>query len=555
MSSEYYDDLHKKLGANKLNQDEQKELFKKFVDHGGEVVKAPKPSPDTLVGDEKPSKSSKKGIEIASSDKKRSAKDSSGSKSEKKIKEKKDDSILDMFSLNISSFFSGVSTLFGSRFKSSFIKSIKFDLSKHLTTLVYIVNAILDTKVGDFRIVKGMLIQQDPYSYELLRIANQIYNAEDFELFNKKASMYNSHIDIMLIEESYLKIYKKLYIFRNNSYRLKSAIQVGLDIQKDYNKLSPTTYTEHLENSNKAISYIYDSFFDKLHFAFCKIVQENIYLDNKSRISQLLQITDSQTLEFLIQEMLKKRDSNKEDLDQVNKSAVEKSDENTEDVKEDEEVEVPDNLQDGREWINKLDFTINNTTEKDAKHYFDIDDKMLKVYIILEEFEKEFSFILTSSKIKFNTDWMKNKKTDPKNELNDLYLGINGTHDNIRDYIEILKNIYKIENDPSISMSQKSDQMHKLTLNQTRISNITRTRLLDIMRTLENLLSWIVEKQDQVVQNPKDKLHFDTLDGNKRVEGFTSIRAIMLCYSFVGYLRHLLDYGELAGGSPKIPKK
>ncbi|GMT49505.1 MAG: hypothetical protein IEMM0008_1044 [bacterium] len=141
---------------------------------------------------------------------------------------------------------------------------------------------------------------------------------------------------------------------------------------------------------------------------------------------------------------------------------------------------------------------------------------------------------------------------DPKKELNDLYLGVNACHDNLKGYIDVAKSIHEAESDPATS--PRSDRVHKLNLSLIRTGNIARTRLLDITISLGQLLQWLTEKGQTVVQNADEKLHFDTIDGKKKVEGKTALEAISLCNSFIGYLKYLLEFAELSGSSLKIKK-
>ena len=560
MSSEYYDELHKKLGANKLGKDEQKELLEKFKEHGGQVVKAP--------GQETPG-STKNRAKGSSSDRHSgSAKSKHGAKTKtshsdeenkkqqeekKKRKKPQGTGLFDRLSLYLNSLTSGVTTFSGGMFKQKFIDNINNRLNSELVTLNGIVNSIVNPKTGNTKLIKGMLIQNDVYLYELLRLLTQLYQPTDFELMAKKTSGFSSSVDFMLVEEPLKKIYRRLYHFWPYTLRIKNAIMMGLGVHKEYNKLSEQDYEEKMSQGLQAVRFIFEEFFERpLHYAFCKLQKQYILAHDHDTIKEVLQINENETVEYLIQEVLKKRmvskKSGKEDLEE------ETDGEERSEVQEEEEVvqELPAQLENGKRWIEGLNYSRDNATEKDPKYYFDNNDKIFRVYIVLEEFEKEFSFILTSNKIRFNVDWYENKKMDPKKELSDLYLGINACHDNIKDYVEIIKNIYKAENDHAMSISHKNEVLSKLNINKTRLSNITRTRLLDICRSLEKIMHWAAERKEVIIQNADDILHFDTFDGKKKVEGNSQVQIISLCSSFVGYLRYLLEFGELGGSGPII---
>ncbi len=544
-----FDEIHKKIGADKLDATEQKQILEKFKDHGGEVIKPPK------VGQNADSTKSKaKKTSVESRRKRNASKESDKKKAlEAASKVSKTGSLqqstfFDRLSLYLNAYFSGVVTLSGKRYKAKFIHTTKTTLNTELTELINVVNSILYPKRGDLKLIKGMLIQQDASLYELLRLFKQIHQLEDFELLQKQTSSYRNDVDFILVEEPIKRIYRRLYLFWPYSHRLKNAIQYGLNIHVEYNKLSHEEFIVQLKKSHDNIHFVFDVFFLKLHYAYCKIISENLFVQDYERLYQRLHISETETVGYLIEQSMKKREEShqEEKVENDNSSHPGQGD------MEDEIHEIPPELEVGMEWINNLNFIKDKVTEKDPKFYLNEDDKMLMIYVILEEFEKEFSFILTSNKINFNIDWFRGKKLDPKKELNDLYLGVNACHDNLKSYIEVSKSIHDAENDPAAS--PRSDRVHKLNLSLVRTGNIARTRLLDITISLGQLLQWLTEKGQAVVQNADEKLHFDTIDGKKKVEGKTSIEAIALCNSFIGYLKHLLEFAELSGSSLKIKK-
>ncbi len=555
-----YDELHKKLGADKLDKDQQKELLQKFKEVGGEVVK---PSRKSKAADG--SKKKRRTVDAVDSAKAKrtrasGAKEEADAKSvkgkEQKEKEEASSGFFDRLSLYLSALFSGVITLSGGRFKEKFIYDGKTTLHNELVTLDKIIDFVINPKKGDTKLFKGMMLQRNSYFYELLRLSRQLYRKEDFELLSSKTGNLKDAVDTFIVEEPLRKIYRRLYLFHDQLQYLRSAIELGLNVQMEVLKLDSHTYQDYLKRSRTAVTFIYGEYFQKLHYAFCKIAKENILLPDQRKIYDILQIQDTEKIEYLIQETLKSREKVAEEaaVDKGKKQQVPEEQVKEEEVgKEEAKKETPDYLKAGEDWVRALNYTKDKTTEKDAKYYFDDKDKILSVYVILEEFEKEFSFILTSNKIRFNIDMFDGKKTDTKKELNSLYLGINSCHDTIKDYVEILKQLYKIQEDAGLGLGKRDGISSKLSVNQTRISNIIRTRLLDVIRPLERLLFWAAEKSDSVIQNSGDRLHFDTIDGKKRLEGKTATQAVSACASYIGYVRFLLEDGKLYGSSPMLP--
>lgn len=561
MNSEYFDEKNKKLGADKLSREEQKELFEKFVDAGGEVVKAPRSeneeaSPRTkskLAGKQRPDR--RKSLVDDEQDESKSKKGGKSGSGEKEKKEKalgSETSFFDKLSLYLNALVSGVTTITGGSYKSSFISMTKVDLEKEMSNLHQIVQFILSPKKGNIKLVKGMLIQQDTFNYELLRIMIQLYQPNDFESLAKRAPSGTGNIEFHIVDQPLSNIYKKIYLFFPFNHRLKQAISYGLNVHFEYNKLG-SDEKHNLENkAHKAIRFIFEEYFYKIHYAICKLVNENIFIKDEDKLDKLLNLTPEDKVDYLVQEAIANREKSS-DEDSIGGSSTGAKKLHPDDPDSEENAEeFPQELIEGRDWIESLNYEIGKVTEKENKFYFETSEKMFHIYVILEEFEKEFSFILTSNKIKFNVDIFEGKKFDPKKELSDLYLGINECHDRVKDYIDIKKQMHDAKNDLGISDIHKTQKLDKLNQSLIRSGSLARTKLLDITRTIEKVLNWIHEKGNAVVLDGNAKLHFDNFDGKKKVEDKTALEIIGSCASFLGYLRYLLESGDLGGSSPNI---
>ena len=64
-------------------------------------------------------------------------------------------------------------------------------------------------------------------------------------------------------------------------------------------------------------------------------------------------------------------------------------------------------------------------------------DKVLLTYLLFLEFEKEYSFILTTNKIKYNVDFSTNVKIDFRIKMQDIFNSLNKCRDHFRSYYEI----------------------------------------------------------------------------------------------------------------------
>ncbi len=543
-----------------LDKDSRKELFNKFVDHGGQVVNEKKKKANKInFNRERQKELLKKQEEKKKSlQKKYGSKTGTGksgsSKSGKTSNKENPYEGMGKVSLYFSSVFSRVRTWTGQFIHPSFAKVFRDTAQSKYLDLNLVVTTILHSKSMSDGVLKKDLILKYPLYYELLLRMDKLYEDRYFvEFGNKFGNDLSRRVKFKSIEEQIKPVLKKLYCLQPHKSNCLEAIGTALGLMQKHESISRTAINENVSNARQAINFLFSSFFDKIFLAYLNCIKSNIPVNNPI-IPKLLKIKDEDMVGYIvkrIKEEIKKRQGQDQDEDDIEEEEV------IEEEKDDKKDLLPDDVQNGYDLLARLPFDVNKFPKDSPPSYFEPNDKIYHVFLILEEFESQYSFVLTSNKIRYSVDYNQGggSRLDPKKEFNEIYVKINTIHDAIREYLNILKESYEIENQHGVSMMQKHNQLHTLSIRQSKTNMNIRIKLLEIVKKLSAVISQVYDKVDRVVQNQDEKLNFDnSLEGKKRIDGKTPVEAIRFTMEVIKALEYKLDKGELSGAGMYVNK-
>jgi hypothetical protein len=201
----------------------------------------------------------------------------------------------------------------------------------------------------------------------------------------------------------------------------------------------------------------------------------------------------------------------------------------------------------GVEIIESINFSTALSDKNSPFQYFDKKDKVFRVAVILELFEREYSFLLTGTKVKYYMEHHEGLKFDPKKDLNEAYVEINSVQDSIREYAQQVKESVETESNSNIPAMQKHNLIHKFTIQKTKISMGVRAKLGNTLQKLMKTLEKIRGNYSMFLAEPNLKLYFNDTDGRKRLEGRSNKDAIEEFYCFISGFYYLVTKGVLGG--------
>ncbi len=214
---------------------------------------------------------------------------------------------------------------------------------------------------------------------------------------------------------------------------------------------------------------------------------------------------------------------------------------------------LPDEVRIGLEMMFGLDLK-KLRTEYDKANVFKFvkdNDKILIANLLLREFDREYSFILTTNKIKYNIIYGASGKTDYRMLLSDMYNGLRDCIEALRQYADILEAYEKARLDKPINNAQYIEYSKKLTLlekNRKNIGHQGRMTVASFMERVAVQLKILLDDMNgaqSIVTNPQELLAFDSdIEGSKKLSGKKVYESIHLTYCYASALAYRSKLGR-----------
>lgn len=565
--SKEMDELKKRLNINKLNEKDRKQLYDKFVEKGGKVVKGSKKSQKSVIIDREKQKEYLKDIEKHRK-KVREKKELEKTEKQSISQRLKEESKRPGFILKLRGAFSGVINFFNGCITEKTFSMIKNVLQDCFVSLSYVGSKLLHPKVGGIAKVKRDMLKKSPFSYEFLVRLENLY---DESTFNKILLPYEKNSNVKLkpyqVKDSIQKLFRKLFLYYSYEKSIIESVTDGLELNSKLNNFSKEFIEEILYKTKSSLKIMYsNNVFNKMFVLYMLSTNNFFTLSDFSGIMNALNIKideigsiaekekkelDTSYYKKFGSKIKENIGSEEEEENEDKNNITEESEENTETENLDEEDNIPEDYAEGKRLFDNLDFSINKGNDpSNKKRFFKSDDKMLYTIVSYEYFDREFSFLLNSSRVSYSVDYVDGKKIDIRNRISQIYINLTSCRELMDEYIKVIEEIYKIENDNTIPITQKYNRMNRYQINQTKISYDLRKRLLENYSELAKLLDYSIEYS--MIINSEERLSFDKIDGKRDLEGKTHIEAAKLALSYLNFLSFMLEKGMLSGPSPTI---
>ncbi len=557
-----------KIGIDSLDQDERKKLFNKFVEAGGQVVTQKKKN--LLNFDRERQKQLLKKIEARHKNGKNISQNTKKQHIQSAAKSthlKRRDSIFDKTSIYFKGLFNGVTTLSGKYISKRFFKFIKYSVMPDLDKLDISLNYVLASKDEIIQRIINSLDEMGENYTDVFEKFLQFYSAEEF---NGLLYFYNNEkykkVPLKLIEEPFKKIFKKLYIFRNHFLYIYPAIKNALLIISRHRGWEKKVIANRLWIAKHTIDTVSTQLIKKFHILSLFYIKENVPLKSK-KIKEFLNITKEDEIGYhKLEEFISKNKKELSEYFESTKDAVKKdsskylkkffSDLTIEEISK---LDIEEEVIEGFKLIKEINLdTINEYEIKNSNlSLLKEKDKVLELYILLKEFEREYSFILTSHRISIKPIFEGNKRVDYKDKMNTLYSKLNTIYETITDYTEQTKTLLDLENDEALNPINKFNRITAVEGKRSKLSFEIRQMSKKYFGEVYEIFTKIITDYNTkkiIVENPDDTIKFNTeIEGEKKLNGSTIINAFITASRYLaGVLYRLEDYGDFAGIKTKL---
>ncbi len=557
------DDINRtreKIGIDKLDPEQRKKLFQEFVRHGGHVIdeskrkrgviirKKPYSGPREVEYQVRHGESYKNKVQLE--------KHPVTSKKKPLPSKKKKYRIIDRTVLLFLGIKNRVISFPGKKLSKNLLKFIEKDLYNSINDI----HVALSPIVGDNSAIKKIILLKSRGSnnlfYEMIYRLYDLFNEDELKaiikvLTDKKTVPETKYIYI------FKPFFKKLYILSQYVNEAKLYVEKAIYIYQKKRNIDTTITDQMIAHLKFCVDRILKDFFYQLHILLCLIARRFMPLYSQ-KLDDFLEIIEKDRIGYIVKterkkylEILKRR-----------KELLEKSKKEPAKVDEKEKVEIPKHIKRGIPLVNNLFgkyIEIINFDSENKLRILEENDKLFKTAVLVEIFEKEYSFILTAGKIKFNIDYREGKKIDIKEDLGNAYIKFNKAREEMDEYIEIIKEMNKTEDNPKLTLHQKDVLIDSLKKKRAILNRSLRSKLSEIMKEIEDILSTVIldyNEERHLVQNPDERLYFDPkIDGQKHLNSKKVIEAIIEAFLFVSTFSFMLRFGELSGSGIYISEE
>ena len=557
------DKTKKSIGINKIEEKDRQEIFKKFVDAGGQVIK----EDSSKKEDTKNVKSGKTPIsrspiardrksKTQGNDSKNLKNNPDSSKNDQSpsldinIHENNYSSFLSIFFLKFKSWSAKVSEFSSPILTPDFLSQLNLELKESLLNFNLAAKEIL----GNPEIYQGMVVEltkESPFYPELIIRGGKIMDYGELEeLFRDYNLAPQKGVNISVIYNPLYSIFRKLYFIYPYNMSYIKALEKGYDILEKLEKKSSVIYKTRKKQLAKYHKFIFERAFEKIYLAVLRHNNKNIPLESKY-MEVFLDIKNDERIgslkNFNFIEIVPK--------DEEPKTETDPKEEENEDKKEEE---IPEIVKHGLELMGAIN--LENLRKKyDPKKEFsdvNISDKAFVSYLFFQEFDVEYSLVLTTKKVVVNSINEKGLKIDYREKLGSIYELNRNCMEQFRLYVESVREYEKVKSTPLVNyieQSKKMTQMDQKKNIQSRSTRVTIKEYIEKIAVILNTFLEDMEKEKAIIGNPDEILNFDNVESKKKLNKKKIRDAIYDSCAFCnGLLNKLSDSGELYGAGLEL---
>jgi len=557
-----------KLGLHDIDDKTKKDLFNKFVQAGGQVVQEKKKSGLSDFDREKQMSYRKKiethrstiqekrplpGGRTSQPGSRPPVRRPSAAVQSAAIAES--GNFFDRMTIRFRLSFMGIADFFNPTFKQSFIERFNTEYKSALleAQMMYLDIFKQNPEIG--KVIMTQLDKARPLYYETIEMIAGIY---DRTLFLNITEAFESFPDIPQKladhEELMTHVFRRVYILRQYSDLILNAFEKAIQIQMKIEKDKASVYTAKRKRIRNSLFVIFHKMMPRLYWLFCRYQARTIPMGDPV-IETLLNITvddkpgrrkafeESEGIEIPVAPA-RTDDSQEEDAAEA-------------DEKQEEQSVLPGEIKKGLELMYSIDLK-KLKSELDRKNVFRFTSENDKIHItslLLYEFDRDYSLILTTNKIKYNIIYEASGKIDYRLQLSDLYNDLRSCLDSVSEYASVVEGYEKARLDKPLSNDQYVSYSKKLQLlekNRKQSAHKCRVTIRTFMERVSDILKPLITDMDgdqKIVTNPQEILQFDAgIEGSRKLGGRKIYETIYLTYCYaLAFAHRLSPEGDLAG--------
>lgn len=554
-----FDRTRKAIRAENLDLNSRRDMLKRLKDAGGEVKQ------ERALGGE-PEAGGRGGAGRGTSDRKMPsdlAREKLRLEGEARAKarrslqeaEREATSFFARFSIKLKCRMAGITPFGRAVVYPRFMSRLNLDAKRAVMECNILARDLFATNAEIGRALIKELDKRQPLYVELIERASELYNPTEI---GNLTSPYNAApstpVPVDAIRAPLFSFLRKLYYLKAFQETYLTAVDTAIGLQQKLEKKQSGLY------ASKRKKIVSD----------WKTLMNEIY-PQLVLLAQRAEMKQAEPNTRLFDEMLSIVDENRlgrrQPGDSVGKLAEPQEEAKAEETGTEEEQptkeeaveeEVPKDVQIGMQLMRALDLTDlrkKHDVRGDLKEIAD-NDKVLISYLLLKEFESEYSFVLTTQKIQLNPIYKQGKKLDYHQRLADIFEQIRAPIDQFKQYAHQTLEYNRVVGEGAAHVQNYVEHAKRVQLLEGRRGGSGRetrmaikTFMERVHTTLSDLMDDVRENRNQIVLNASDPIKFDAqIEGKRRLHGRTVAESLQEAYSYSLALAGRIEDGDLFGG-------
>jgi hypothetical protein len=551
------------IGVSGLDSQTRKKLFNEFVEAGGEIIKEKddrglsdydrdlqiryKRQLENLRNQQSAQDNARSELRKQSGSTLQSGKQKNPAASTQNYRELSSFQLFfQRINIKFRLFFMKVTDLSGYYFIPDFLRNFDETYKSALISMQITYFSIFKQNLRTGHRIIDSLDKMHPIYFELIDLLSNVF---DRTISNQILEHFYNFQDVPQetteLQGPFTELFSKLFPLYQYKELIMTGLERALTLQMRIEKKKFTFFSAGKKKIKNDINIIFNKLYPRLYWLMCRY-EGRIFWSDKD-------IKDNIAIppEFFTG---KRKKTNQNDY-QYSFSENTLSKENT--IEEELKEDIPEAVETGLELMKRTDpeksqdFLLRNKVFKSINK----NDTIFTVNLLFNEFEREYSFILTTNKIKFNTISRSYENQDFKTRFINIYNEIGKCKNRLKDYAVILDAFEKLKSEQPISSTQYIEYSNRLTAlekekNQT--GSEARGYIRSFMEKLSKELKVLIDDMElagNIVANPQDVIYFESeIEGDKILNEKSVIDAITYTYNFSSaFVYRLSQDGDLTG--------
>lgn len=527
------------LKVNQLDDSVRKQLFDKFVESGGKVVtdKQQRKGPlQSRVKNQVPQqRTARKPSDVRKPTIQREAVPKK-SMTQPVQPEKDEESGLNRFlkklMLRLKLKSSGITDFSGYCFNPRFFNKLNKSFKPDMMELQILFLELFKKNPGTGKRIIMRLDAIKPSYYELLEMTGNIFDKMIYDqIVDHHFNFPDVPQKVSELKGQIVTLYKKIYVLFQYESTIYDAFNHAMDLYYAIEGKNADPLVMNKRKVYNSLFTIFHKLLPKLHLLMSHYSGRVLDLYDP-RIEAVLGLTDQDKPgKRLIMQL-------EDDLSLLSNEGDDKQKNASSQVTDQVKAKA---LKQGLELLTKVNVR-SLRREYDHDRVFDNigdDDPVFLSFMYFTEFDREYSFILTTNKIKYYQDYTSRSRTDNKSRLIDLYDLMRKSFDLFKEYAEEQALYDKSKKEKPINNTQYIEFTKRLESQEKKKNAAGKAAIASVstfMETLTDELRIIIDDMDseqKLITNPQDVIEFDVnIEGEKKLNGKKVYEAVGLVYAF-----------------------